>query len=113
VHYHPILMLIDEESLATTAPRATGRPDLPPADRAALCDYTGWVVERVGATGMRSCEAEVQRLVRSARRHGVRSVALDVLGDPAEPAVARERALGLVNVAIVRLRDEPAGAHAA
>ncbi len=67
----------------------------------------------MGENGIRSCESEVQRLARVARSSGVRCVALDVLADPAEPAVARERALGQVIPAIFQLRDEPSTADAA
>jgi hypothetical protein len=109
VKYHPILLMMDEDRI-TTAARVDGfRSANPEAIRA----YTLWLTDRVGENGIRSCKSEVQRLVRVARSSGVRCVALDVLADPAEPAVARERALGQVITAIFQLRDEPPAADAA
>ena len=62
------------------------------------------VVER---DGLEAHETGVADLVRRARGLGLRGVALDVLGDRAEPTVARERALGRVGF----LRPIPAPAH--
>jgi hypothetical protein len=109
VKYHPILLLMDERRFA----RVTRFAKRPRAGIVAVRDYALWLADRVGATGIRNCETEVQRLAQSARRYGVRCGALDALADPAGPAVARERALGSVITAIFQLRDEPGAAGAA
>jgi hypothetical protein len=109
VKYHPILLMIDEDRLARTTKSAA----LAHAGIDAVRDYALWLGDRVAASGIRSCAAEAQRLARIARRYGIRGSALDILADPAEPAVARERALGLVITEIFQLRDEPAASDAA
>jgi hypothetical protein len=61
------------------------------------------------ARGFAGQEAAVRRVVRAARARGLSSVALDVLADPTEPAVARLRAFGNVAAALARadLVDRP------
>jgi hypothetical protein len=109
VKYHPILLVIDEDRLAGM----TKATELAHAGIDAVRHYALWLADRVAASGIRSCATEAQRLVRIARRYGIRCVALDVLADPAEPAVARERALGLVITEIFQLGDQPATSNAA
>jgi hypothetical protein len=103
--YHPILKLVDPELRAARAAKPSGRVArrrraLPPTRTGALRDYALWLADRVAASGIRGCEVEVQRLVRAARHNGIDSVATDVVADPAEAAVARERALGHLITAI-------------
>ena len=107
--YHPILMMMDEDRI-TTAAKVDG---LRSPNTGAIGAYALWLADRVGERGIRSCESEVQRLARVARSSGLCCVALNVLADPAVPAVARERALGQVIPAILQLRDEPSTADAA
>ena len=46
--------------------------------------------------GFAGHDAAVRDVVRSARAHGISSVLVDVLADPRQPEVARQRAFGMV-----------------
>ena len=55
------------------------------------------------ARGFAGQESAVRGVVRAARARGLSGVALDVLADPTEPAVARLRAFGNVAAALARV----------
>jgi hypothetical protein len=48
--------------------------------------------------GIDAHQHDVLRYARDLRRHGLRSKALDIMVDPTQPAVARERAFGTLPV---------------
>lgn len=62
---------------------------------------------RVAEHGVDSERVAVSRLVRQARRHGVDDVLVDVVTDPREPSVARQRAFGELLSALRRPRPAP------
>lgn len=62
---------------------------------------TADVIER---EGIAAAESAVAAIVHGARALDLRSVAADVLGDPSEPAVARERAFGKVTTSVLAAR---------
>ena len=63
---------------------------LDPATLATLADM-------IANRGIQQVAADVQQLVTRLRCQGVHGVALDVLADDRQPAVARERAFGIVH----------------
>jgi hypothetical protein len=72
-------------------------------------DELAW---RIDADGITAHETAVAQLSSTARRVGVRGVALNVLADNAQASVARERAFGLVamQLAVVERRSPVASA---
>ena len=50
----------------------------------------------LASDGFAGHEAAIRDVVRSARAHGVASVLVDILADPSQPEVARQRAFGTV-----------------
>ena len=57
-------------------------------------DQIGWSIERRGIAGIP--EQLITQIAEDAMRLGVRPIAASVLGNPDDPAVARERAFGLI-----------------
>lgn len=78
---------------ATTATRRAGRMDRRELDRLAAA---------IASDGIAVHEAAVTELLAVARPAGVCPTLIDVLGDAAAPAVARERAFGLVALALTQ-----------
>lgn len=48
--------------------------------------------------GLPGAELAVARAVADLRRRGISPVAVDVLADPGQPEVARQRALGIIQI---------------
>jgi hypothetical protein len=77
------------------------------ADPARPASATGWrawdeAAWAIATDGITAHEQAVTELLAAARSAGVCSVLVDVLADPAEPTVARERAFGRVAAAIAQ-----------
>jgi hypothetical protein len=58
--------------------------------------YLYRIADDIDRHGVRAVERDVQAIVDDARRAGQMGAALDVLGDVAEPEIARARAFGIV-----------------
>ena len=68
----------------------------------------------LASNGFAGHDAAVRDVVRSARASGIPSVLVDVLADPREPEVARQRAFGMVVSALAYgLVDHQPAARAA
>lgn len=64
-----------------------------PLDRAGLAA----LAEAIAIRGITGADDDIRRLVTRLRCDGFHGVALDVLDDETQPAVARERAFGIVH----------------
>lgn len=68
----------------------------------------------LASNGFAGHDAAVRDVVRSARASGIPSVLVDVLADPRQPEVARQRAFGMVVSALADgLVDEQPSARSA
>jgi ABC-type sugar transport system substrate-binding protein len=68
----------------------------------------------LASNGFAGHDAAVRDVVRSARAYGIPSVLVDVLVDPREPEVARQRAFGMIASALAYgLVDEQPSARSA
>jgi hypothetical protein len=68
------------------------------------------LAHQAAAHGVDVDRALVVQVVRAATQSGASSVLADVVTDPREPAVARERALGALLAHLAHHRDDSAGA---
>ena len=83
---------------ALPSQRVTTRPPSPFTD-----DFATWaaaVGAAVAESGIGAIERSVGALVKQARRHGVSAATVDVLADRSASPAPRERALGVVLVAL-------------
>lgn len=82
----------------------------PAAGSAEFSVWAGRLAAFVAEAGIGAAERPVGRVVPLARRHGASPGAVAVLADRSAPSVARERALGLVLVALSPAPRRPSAA---
>jgi hypothetical protein len=63
---------------------------------------------QIAEHGIDAHQYDVLRYATDLRRHGLRSAALDIVIDPTQPAVARERAFGALPVEAGLVETSPA-----
>ena len=105
---HPILtMQLADDRRATLTAAAVRRRQLetapatiPPPGTSAFAAWAATFGDHVANDGLHGVERDVGALCRIARRHGVSATATSILADRQQPDVARQRALGLVLVAL-------------
>jgi hypothetical protein len=90
---------------------ATSDPHLDPTRDTTLgirLDISG-LAAQIAERGIETCAASgrLDAFVRAARSAGASPTLVALVADPAEPAVARERAFGLLAVAIAADRASP------